>query len=65
MINAYASECGYKEGLRLALQEEIQKGQQSIAELISRMDAGGDADKVTQLNNPEVLKTMKKKYGME
>ena len=51
--------------MRLALQEEIQKGQQSIAELISRMDAGEDADKVTQLNNPEVLKTMKKKYGME
>ena len=29
------------------------------------MSAGEDADKVTQLNDPEVLKIMKKKYGIE
>ena len=30
-----------------------------------KMSAGEDADKVTQLNNPEVLRTMKNKYGIE
>jgi hypothetical protein len=29
------------------------------------MSAGEDADKVTQLTNPEVLEAMMKKYGIE
>lgn len=33
--------------------------------LISQMSAGEDADKVTQLTDPEVLEAMMKKYGIE
>ena len=33
--------------------------------LISKMSLGGDADKTTQLGNPQVLKAMQKKYGIE
>ena len=41
------------------------EGETTLLNLIAKMSAGGDADKVTQLNNPEVLKIMKEKYGME
>ena len=33
--------------------------------LISKMCIGGDADKAAQLGNPQVLKSMQKKYGIE
>ena len=33
--------------------------------LLSRMNAGGDAEQIPQLNNPEVLKEMKRKYEIE
>lgn len=33
--------------------------------LISKMSAGEDEDKVTKLDNPEVLEAMCKKYGIE
>ena len=33
--------------------------------LISKMSLGGDADKAAQLGNPQVLKAMQKKYGVE
>ena len=33
--------------------------------LISKMSLGGDADKAAQLGNPQVLKAMQKKYGIE
>lgn len=33
--------------------------------LISRMSAGGDSDKVVQLNDSAVLEAMLKKYGIE
>ena len=33
--------------------------------LITRMNAGGDTEKVAQLDEPEVLLEMRKKYGLE
>ena len=32
--------------------------------LIPKMTVGGDGDKIVQLENPQVLEAMKKKYGM-
>ena len=40
------------------------EGAKQFLMLISRMNAGGDADKAAQLGNPQVLKAMQKKYGM-
>ena len=40
------------------------EGANQFVMLISRMNAGGDADKAAQLDNPEVLLAMQKKYGM-
>ena len=33
--------------------------------LISKMSIGGDTDKVSRLNEPDVLLAMQKKYGLE
>ena len=33
--------------------------------LISKMSIGGDTDKVSRLNEPNVLLAMQKKYGLE
>lgn len=33
--------------------------------LISRMNAGGDTDKVARLDEPEVLLAMRKKYAID
>ena len=33
--------------------------------LITKMNAGGDTDKVARLDEPEVLLAMRKKYGLE
>ena len=41
-----------------------EEGANQVLMLISRMNAGGDADKAAQLGNPQVLKAMQKKYGM-
>ena len=32
--------------------------------LIPKMTAGGDGDKIVQLENPEVLEAMQRKYGL-
>ena len=40
------------------------EGESLLLALISRMAAGGDADKAAQLADPKVLKAMQKKYGM-
>ena len=37
----------------------------TVLNFISQMSAGEDADKVTQLTDPEVLEAMMKKYGIE
>lgn len=61
----------YEEHLKSVMDRKAQdayvydQGQQSMLELIKRMNANGDADKVVQLGNPNVLKAMMKKYGIE
>ena len=42
-----------------------EEGEKRLLTLISKMSAGGDADKVTQLSNPDILEAMMKKYGMD
>ena len=36
-----------------------------LLKLISKMNAGEDSDKIAQLNDPDVLEAMMKKYGIE
>ena len=36
----------------------------SLLTLIPRMTAGGDEDKIVQLENPKVLEAMQRKYGL-
>lgn len=57
----YGREQGREEG-RI---EGERSGRTHLLTLISQMSAGEDADKVTQLNDPEVLEAMMKKYGIE
>ena len=40
------------------------EGENQLLALISRMAAGGDADKAVQLGDSKVLNAMRKKYGM-
>ena len=35
----------------------------SLLDLIAKMSAGGDADKITRLEDPEVMNAMQKKYA--
>ena len=62
-------ECGREEGLQQGIQQGIQQGRseerKSLLALISKMSAGGDADKITKLDDPEVMSEMQKKYGVE
>lgn len=53
----YGREQGREEGERL--------GRAQLLTLISRMSTGEDADKITQLNDPEILEAMMEKYGIE
>ena len=55
--DAYVYEQGRSEG---KAEERIQ-----MIHLISKMNSGGDTDKIAQLNDPEVLEAMQKKYGIE
>ena len=65
-------ECGREEGLQQGLQQGLQEGIQqgrseerkSLLALISKMSVGGDADKITNLDDPEVMSAMQKKYGV-
>ena len=65
-------ECGREEGLQQGLQEGLQEGLQrgrmeerkSLLALIAKMSAGGDADRIVTLDDPEVMKAMQKKYGI-
>ena len=41
------------------------EGEGILLSLISKMSIGGDADKAAQLGNPQVLRAMQKKYGIE
>ena len=48
-------ECGREEG---RMEER-----KSLLALIAKMSAGGDADKIIRLEDPEVMNAMQKKYG--
>lgn len=54
----YGREEERKEGIRERREEELA----CIPSLISKMTAGGDAEQISLLNNPEVLEEMKRKY---
>ena len=41
------------------------EGENQFVMLISRMNAGGDTDKIAQLDEPEMLFAMRRKYGLE
>lgn len=53
----YGKEEGRKEGRK--------QGEICLLRLISQMNAGGDAEKIPQLDNPEILEAMKQKYGIQ
>ena len=36
----------------------------SLLTLIAKMSAGGDADKIATLDDPEVMNAMQEKYGI-
>ena len=61
----YGREQGRIEGERSGRIEGRTEGETRLLTLISKMSTGEDADKITQLGNPEILKTMKEKYGIE
>ena len=52
-------ECGREEGREEGRMEE----RKSLLALIAKMSAGGDADKIIRLEDPEVMNAMQKKYG--
>ena len=54
-------EYGREEGIKEGQQEERTRW----LLLLSRMTAGGDAEQIPQLNNPEVLEAMKRKYEVQ
>ena len=41
------------------------EGESQFVMLITRMNAGGDTDKVARLGEPKVLRAMKEKYGIK
>ena len=55
----------YEYGREQGRIEGERSGRTHLLTLISQMSAGEDADKVTQLTDPEVLEAMMKKYGIE
>ena len=57
-------ECGREEGLKEGLQQGRLEERKSLLALIAKMSAGGDADKIATLDDPEVLNAMQKKYGI-
>lgn len=67
--DAYVFDRGVERGIEQGIEQGIGRGRQlekeNLIKLISRMNAGGDTDKVAQLDHPEVLEVMQKKYGME
>lgn len=65
-------ECGREEGLQQGLQEGLKEWLQqgrmeerkSLLALIAKMSAGGDADQIATLDDPEVMNAMQEKYGI-
>ena len=62
-------EYGREEGIKEGIKEGIREGQQEERTrwllLLSRMTAGGDAEQIPLLNNPEILEAMQQKYGIQ
>ena len=52
-------------GIEKGIEKGREEGREGLLTLISRMSAGGDSDKVVQLNDSAVLEAMLKKYGIE
>ena len=44
--------------------EGREEGESQLVQLINSMIAGGDGDKIALFGEPEILKTMKQKYGI-
>lgn len=57
-------ECGREEGLKEGLQQGRMEERKSLLALIAKMSAGGDADQVATLDDPEVMNAMQEKYGI-
>ena len=57
-------ECGREEGLQQGLQEGLKEGLKSLLALIAKMSAGGDADQIATLYDPEVMNARQEKYGI-
>ena len=58
-------ECGREEGLQEGLKEGLQQGRmEERKSLLALIGAGGDADKIATLDDPEVMNAMQKKYGI-
>ena len=53
-----------EEGRAEGRAEGREEGRNLLLALISKMTAGGEGDKIVQLENPEVLETMQRKYGL-
>lgn len=55
-------ECGREEGLKEGLQQGRMEERKSLLALIAKMSAGGDADQIATLYDPEVMNAMQEKY---
>ena len=55
---------GREEGRAEGRVEGRAEGESQLVKLINSMIAGGDGDKIALFGEPEILKTMKKKYGI-
>ena len=55
---------GRAEGREEGRAEGREEGESQLVKLINSMIAGGDGDKIALFGEPEILKTMKKKYGI-
>ena len=53
-----------EEGRAEGREAGLAEGKRLLLTLLSRMTAGGDGDKIVQLENSEVLEAMQKKYGL-
>ena len=62
--DAYVFDRGVERGIEQGIGRGRQLEKENLIKLISSMNAGGDTDKVAQLDDPEVLLAMQKKYGM-
>lgn len=53
-----------EEGRAEGRAEGREEGEGQLVKLINSMIAGGDGDKIALFGEPEILKAMKKKYGI-